>query len=216
MNKKITLVITVLVVIILAVAIILGINRKTTNTGLPADNNENKNNQVDIGDEFVSKLQQYLEILGNNYYIKYSGKFKNNSGEKISAIVEYTKSDSDYGLRSSELEMQLIWEGQKLYSISNKYKMIVEMGRDSIDISEYNLVSDIGQIYVKSYIEKIGNIEYDVEEYLFNEKNIRYYFIGNDIKIIRYDGEDIKVIRLEKNTNAELLKKPTDYDYAIV
>jgi len=89
------------------------------------------------------------------------------------------------------------------------------MGKQSFDISEYNLVSDINQIYVNTYKEKLNNAEHTVEEYLFNGKVLKYYFKDNDIKLIKYDSQDIKVIRLEKNTNDELFVKPEGYAYAI-
>ena len=105
---------------------------------------------------------------------------------------------------------------KKLFSISYRYKMMIQMDRNHFDISEYNLASDINQIFVDSYKEKVNNIEYDVEEYLFKNKVLKYYFKDTVIKLIRYDGQDIKVIRLEKITNKEMLKKPEGYKIAIV
>ena len=59
------------------------------------------------------------------------------------------------------------------------------------------------------------HMEYDVEEYLFNGKSLKYYFKDSGVKLIRYNGQDIKVIRLEKNTNKEMLIKPEGYKVAI-
>lgn len=178
----------------------------------------NNNEEPDNGDDMINpnvkvtgNLQDYINALTDNYYIKYSGKFRNNSGELVSAVVEYTKDGKNFALRSSELNMHMMCEQEKLYSISYDYKMIITMSKQSFDISEYNLVSDINQIFVKSYKESINSTEYDVEEYLFNGKTLKYYFKDSDIKLIRYDGGDIKIIRLEKKTNSELLVKPDGY-----
>ena len=210
MNKKklLIIIISVLVIVAITIAVILIIkNSKKTidnpNLTIPSAN-------------VTGNLEKYIENLSDNYYIKYSGKFKNNSGELVNAIVEYTKDGENFALRSSELDMHMICEKDKLYSISYRYKMMVLMGRNLFNISEYNLVSDINQIFVNGYKEKVNNTEYDVEEYKFNGKVLKYYFKDSSIKLIRYDGQDIKVIRLEKNTNQEMLIKPEGYKITIV
>ena len=176
------------------------------------NNGEHEDTNVVVPNiKVTGKLDEYIKNLTDNYYIKYSGKFS----ELVDAIIEYTKDGNNYGLRSSELDMHLICQGSKLYSVSSKYKLIVEMGRDSFKISEYNLASDIGQTFVKSYQENINSTIYDVQEYTYNGKNLKYYFKDSDIKLIRYDGQDIRIIRLENKTNTELLVKPEGYTYAI-
>lgn len=170
---------------------------------------------VDNNIKVTNKLEEYIANLTDNYYIKYSGKFKNNSGELVNAIIEYTKAGDKFAFRSNEINMHLICENETLYSISHSYRLIISMHKKSIDTSEYNLASDIGQMFVKSYKEIIGNTEYDVEEYLYNGNVLKYYFKDNDIKLIRYNGQDIRIVRLEKQTNAELLVKPSGYSYGI-
>lgn len=209
MNKKKLLIIIIGILVVTAIGITIVLITK---------NNQPMEEPIVINPnvKVAGKLKDYIINLSDNYYIKYSGKFKNNSDELVDAIVEYTKDGENFALRSSELDMHMICEKDKLYSISYRYKMMIVMGRRTFDISEYNLVSDINQIYVDSYKEKIKSTEYDVEEYLFNDKVLKYYFKGSDIKLIRYDNQDIKVIRLEKNTNKEMLKKPEGYKIAIV
>lgn len=206
MSKKKILIVIILVLIIIGL-LIGGI--------LIVKNLRASNPQGDVGGppsiKVTGKLAEYVKALSDNYYIKYSGKFKNNSGEFVDTIVEYTKQGQDYALRSSDIDMHMIYVNKKLYSISNKYKMIVEMQKESFDISEYNLASDIGQVYVKTYEEDINNTRYEVEEYMYNGKKLKYYFKENDLKIIKYNNQEIKIIRLENKTNTELLVNPSGY-----
>ncbi len=209
MNKKKLIIgmIAVFVMIAITITIVLIVKNDKQEIDVPVIPNPNV--------KVTGNLKEYIGNLTENYYIKYSGKFKDNSGELVDAIVEYTRDGESFALRSSELDIHMICEKEKLYSISYRYKMMIQMGRQSFDISEYNLVSDINQIFVNSYKEKVNNMDYDVEEYLFNGKGLKYYFKDSDIKLIRYDGQDIRVIRLEKTTNNEMLKKPEGYKVAI-
>jgi len=209
MNKSKVIIGIICVLVVLAITVTVVLIKKNNNQSIDETVKVNPNVKV------TGNLKDYIANLPENYYIKYSGKFKNNSGEFVNAIVEYTKNKENFALRSSELGMHMICEQDKLYSISSRYKIIMLMGKQSFDISEYNLVSDINQIYVNTYKEKLNNAEHTVEEYLFNGKVLKYYFKDNDIKLIKYDSQDIKVIRLEKNTNDELFVKPEGYAYAI-
>ena len=198
----------IFIVVIISIAIVVGAVVLVTDNDNPhvSDNTNNIIPTVTKG-----KLQSYIANLTNNYYIKYHGKFRNNSGELVNAVVEYTKDGQNYGFRSTELDMNIVGDSKKIYSISHKYQLIVSMDNKKLDTREYNLASDIGQAFVKSYIESVGSTQYDVEEYLFIGKTVKYYFKDNDIKLIRYDGQDIQIIRLEKQTNSELLVKPDWY-----
>lgn len=206
-KKKLVIVIISILVLIAIIITVVFIVKNNSSTNEPIVINPNV--------KVTGNLKDYIANMSENYYIKYSGKFKNNSGELVNAIVEYTKDGENYALRSSELDMHVICEKDKLYSISYRYKIMMVMGRQSLDISEYNLVSDINQIFINGYKEKVNNTEYDVEEYLFNSKVLKYYFKDSDIKLIRYDGQDIKVIRLEKNSNKEMLVKPEGYKFVM-
>ena len=206
MSKKKILIFSMLVLIIIALLIGGILILKSL-----SDNNPQGDVDGTPSIKVTGKLAEYVKYLSDNYYIKYSGKFKNNSGDFVETVVEYTKQGQDYALRSSDIDLHMIYTNKKLYSISNKYKMIVEMQKESFDISEYNLASDIGQVYVKTYEEVVNNTKYEVEEYMYNGKTLKYYFKEKDVKIIKYDGKEIKIIRLENNTNTELLIKPTGY-----
>ena len=209
-NKKTILIIGIILVVTVITLVILAIILK------PNNNQGENNNPIQYIPQGERKLDNYTKSLTDNYYIKYSGKFKDNSGEYIDAIVEYTKDSKNYGLRSEELDMHIICQDERLYTISSKYKLIVEIGKESFKINEYNFVSNIGQEYINAYQENINSITYDVEEYRYNGKMLKYYFSGEDIKLINYDNKEIRVIRVEQKTNKELLAKPNGYKYAIV
>lgn len=212
MKKRTRLVIIVLVILII-IALIIGIVIKSINKKGANENAEN--NTIDYEVKDTGKLEEYIKNMGNNYYIKYSGKFKDNNGNYVQTVIEYTKDQDNFALRSSDLNMHIICEKERLYTISSRYKLIVEIGKDSFNTDEYNLASDIGQVFVKAEREKVSGTEYDVEEYLYNGKNIRYYFKEGNLRFIRYDGQEIRIIRLEKESNKELLTKPSGYKYAI-
>lgn len=209
-NKKILIAVTIALVLIIAVVVTIVVITKSNSNGELVNNGGN-NNEVTQNVKVTGKLKEYITSLTNNYYIKYSGNFKNNAGETTNAIVEYTKKGEDYALRASALDIQLICEENTLYSISHTYKMIVKMSKYSFDITEYNLASDFDQTFVKSYKETRNATEYDVEEYTFNGNSIKYYFKDADLKYIKYNTQEISVIRLEKNTNTELFVKPNGY-----
>ena len=199
-----------LIILITAIVLIAAI----TTTIIIITNKEDEvvdNVLIDHSVKVTGKLQNYIAKMGENYYIKYSGTFKDITDKLVKGIVEYTKSGENYGLRSTELDMYLICEGDTLYSISHRYKMMVDMSRDSFNISTYNFASNIGQVYVDTYKEKIDNVECEVEEYQYNGKELKYYFIEDNIRLIKYDGQEIRIIRLENKANQELLTKPTGY-----
>lgn len=207
--KKKKLLIALIIILVITIAIVTVVIVKNINSDEPSNNNV-----INHSIKVTGKLQSYIANMGDNYYIKYSGKFRDDTDNLVQSIVEYTKSGEDFALRSTEMNMYLICEKDTISTISHRYKMIVDMPKTSFNISEYNLVSNIGQVYVDTYKEKIENTEYDVEEYLYNGKTLKYYFKEEDIRLIRYDGEDIKIIRLETKANTELLTKPTGYTNA--
>lgn len=210
-KKKLLIIISGVILIILIAGVTIWFLTKNKSSEPIGENNIN----IDYTVKDPGKLKQYIANLTDNYYIKYSGNFRNNVGEYIKAVIEYTKDGENFAFRSSEINMYLICEKETLYSISHRYKIIIALAKNSIDTSEYNLASDIGQTFINAYKESIGSTEYDVEEYLYSGNPIKYYFKDNDIKLIKYNGQDIRIIRLEKQTNDDLFVKPSDYSFAI-
>lgn len=205
MNKKKTLIIFITLIFVIS-AIITTVIVITNGDDEVVDNN-----LLDHSVKVTGKLQQYIANMGENYYIKYSGTFKDVTEKQVKGIVEYTKSGESFALRSTELDMYLICEKDTLYSISHRYKLMINMSKESFNINEYNLVSNIGQVFVNTYKEQIDNTEHDVEEYQYNGKQLKYYFKEDNIRLIKYDGQEIRIIRFENKSNLELLTKPTGY-----
>lgn len=213
MKKKKLVIILIITIVLIAICIglvVLWSKAENVNTG--TNNNESqKVQQVKV----TGKLKEYIEGLNENYYIKYSGKFKDEKSTLKQAIVEYTLKGSDFAIRSTEINLQMVCMNDVLSSISNRYKIVVEMSRNSFDTTEYNLASDFGQTFVKSSKEKLNKIEYDVEEYKHFDNTIKYYFLEDNLKFIMYNEEQIKILRLEYKTNNEMFVIPSDYEKVI-
>lgn len=210
-RKLVSIFVIILVLLIAIVSVVVIVNSMKNNQN---NNTGVNNNEAGQNANLSSKMSEYMNSLTDNYYIKYSGSFKNNYGEVVNTVIEYTKAGKNYALKATDLDMHIICENDTLYSISHIYQMIVSMNKESVDIREYNLVSNIGQNFVKEYKEVVNNIEYDVEEYDFKGNIIKYYFYANDIKLIKYNLNEIKIIRVEKNTNNNLFVKPQGYTNA--
>lgn len=213
MKKKKLVIILIVTIVLIAICIgLVMIFNKKQNTNVGTNNNESQNvQQVKV----TGKLKEYIERLNENYYIKYSGKFKDEKSTLKQAIVEYTLKGSDFAIRSTEINLQMVCMNDVLSSISNRYKIVVEMSRNSFDTTEYNLASDFGQTFVKSSKEKLNEIEYDVEEYKHFDNNIKYYFLEDNLKFIMYNEEQIKILRLEYKTNNEMFTIPSNYEKLI-
>lgn len=205
MKKKKYIIVFGIIILLITIIIIALITIKTENNG------SGNNNETNYNVKITGKLKEYVNQLTNNYYIKYSGKFNNTEGKKVNAVVEYTRDGDNFAIRSIELDTYVVSKKDDLYSISHNYKLIMKMNKHNFNTNEYNLASDIGQIFVKTYTESVNNTNYYVEEYMYNGKVLKYYFKDNDVKLIKYDGEDIMIIRLEKKTNMELLTIPQGY-----
>ena len=205
-RKGVIIAIIVVLIVAVGVGIAIFLVNKNNNTDEPTKtNNYGKITNIE------GKIKEYLSGLGNNYAIKYSGKFEDNSGERITALVEYTKDMDNYAIKSNELDLYIVYEEGKARSISNRYKMVAKIPASGIDITKYNYVSDFGQEYVRTYDEEIEDKYYQVEEYKKDEDVIKYYFLDSEIKIIKYNDETIRVIRVEKKTNRELFEVPNGY-----
>lgn len=202
-NKIMKIIIIILIIIILGGGVFFVVkNLPDDNVDIYKEENETK---------ITGLLKDYINSLNDNYYIKYSGKFHDNNSKLVQAVIEYTKEGEDFGIKSIELDMHLIGDNKKMYTISDKYKLMVELPIDTLNINEYNIISDFGQEYVKTYEEKLNKIKYTVEEYLYNGKQVKYYFKDKELKVITYDGQEISVIRVELKAKIELLEKPDGY-----
>lgn len=213
MKKKKLIIILIVTIVLIAICIgLVVLFNKGENLNTGVNNNDTPNvQQVQV----TGKLKKYIESLGNNYYIKYYGKFKNVKEELQQAVVEYTLKNNDFAMRSQEIDMRIVCTGDVLSTISDRYKIIVDISKNSFDTTEYNLASDFGQTFVKSAKEKLNKIEYDVEEYKYYDNNIKYYFLEDNLKFIMYNEEQIKILRLEYKTNSEMFTIPGNYEKLI-
>ena len=213
MNKRKLKIVCIIAVGVAILGLIVFFIIKKINS-VPTNNNiTNEVNQSNV--EVTGKLLNYIDKLKDNYYIKYSGSFKDNSGEYKQAIVEYTKLNDKFAIKSAELDMNVVYDGKNINSVSDKYNIIVKMVQTAFNLNEYHLVQNIGQTYVKSYKDYISGKLYDVEEYKLYDNTYKYYFKENDLKMIEYNGKTIKILRVENDTNAEMLVLPEGYKIMI-
>ena len=203
MKKKIIICLAILILVIIVLLLVFL---------LPKGNigQEGKtNNETSIN--VTGKLEQMIKKLNNNYTIKYSGDFLNEDNKVINAIVEFTRFNENFAIKSDSLGLHFVCENGKLKSVSTRYKMIVVMPESAINTELYNPLDDFGQTFNKSYVEQIDDKEYEIEEYTYNNTTYKYYFLNDEIKIIKYNDLTIKVIRIQYGVNRELFNLPTNY-----
>ena len=162
--------------------------------------------------KITGKLKTYIEMLGDNYYIRYSGNFYDQTDTLVKAIIDYTKKGSDFAIKSTELNVRVVYNKQVAYTMSDRYKLIATVPVSSIDIKDYNLASDIGQEFVKQNRETINGQTYDIEEYVYNNNVLKYYFDKSELKIIKFNDNEIRIMRYQKKVNNDLFEIPNDYE----
>lgn len=205
--------IKIIIVILAIVCVITLLSVIVYNTFIKKNNTDNlntsKKNISTIG--ITGKLKETITNLGKNYTIKYYGFFPNNENKKEKAVVEYTKSDDSYALLSNDIDIHIVYKNNILKSISKKLKMVFNMPESAIDIYTYNLIGNYSQQYIETFDEKISDKQYYVEEYKIGENIIKYYFLDDEVKYVRYNDELISIIRIEKTVNNELFDIPSNY-----
>ena len=204
LSKKRVLIIIVSIILIGVVSAVIFLIPKGNNYEVEI---QNKKANVKV----TGKLEKVLNNLNDNYTIKFSGIFLNEQEEVVNSIVEFTKYKDNFAIKSDELGIYFVCENDKVKSISTRYKMIAIMPKSAIDVTMYNPVQDFGQRFNKESKDNIDGKEYEVEEYIYNDIVIKYYFFNDDIKIIKYNERVIKVIRIENVVNKDLFNVPTSY-----
>lgn len=211
MNKKRLIIIVTILLVAIIIGVVVYFVTKGNDTNINNPSNEEKP-QLQV----TGKLLNYLGSLTDNYYIKYSGKFVDDLGGYKEATVEFTKSKEKFAVKSAELNMNIVYDGEKINGISSRYNRVVQMSKSSFNLNKYHLAADIGQTYIKSYEEKLDGMNYDVEEYSYYQDSLKYYFKDDVLKIIKYNDMTIKVIRMEKITEQSMLKIPDNYEIVIM
>lgn len=211
MNKK----------IILIAGIILFIALISVGIFIVVKNKKDKENEIgSISFPFPqeyeeTKLSEYIQKLGDNYSIKYSGTFKNNEGKDIKTVIEYTKDKENFAIKSSDLDLHVVCADGVVNSVSNRWKAIIEMPERSFDSYRYNLILNAGQTYLRHFATKENKITYYVEEYKYKEDVVQYYFLEDTVKFVKVNDNKIDIIRVENVTNKDLFTLPKGYAKAI-
>lgn len=207
MNKKKFIIVILAIALVVVLAVII-VHYTKNNQNLIDSKKEN----IVSGE---SRLKNYIASLKENYYIYYTGEFKDINGIYKKASIYFSKSGKNYAIKSDDLSLHVVLKENKLYNISHTYKMVIVMNKDSLNLAGYNLISLDGKEYVKSKQEKIEKTLYYVEEYKTNEENISYYFAGDSLKKIQIqrDGKEQNVLfTVENTTRQDLFVINEDYE----
>lgn len=167
-------------------------------------------------------LGKYVNILSGNYYIRYSGKFKNLSGDEQQATVEVSKKDKSIAMNSSELGIGFIDNGEVSYSISHRSKTVIKISNSNQlekDVDDYIFIKNVENFeneYLGSGEEKIDGVKYEYEDYKESENAIlRYYFLRGELKYIKLSKNDnetiVQVIDINNKSKENLFKVPSGY-----
>lgn len=213
LNKKrriIVIAFGILVVLAVVLAIILWPEK-------PVENKEPVDKQPVVLRNVSGKLAKYITNLGEEYYIKYTGKYgkKNLNTTLVDATIEFTRKKEKTAIYSEDVNMHVVIDGEDSTNMLHKQKMILKSKLPvRFSTEPYNLISDFGQIYVKDQETTIDGVKYIYQEYKYQNSIIRYYFIEDELSYIRIiaNNEDRKInIRIEKKSKDELFKIPTNY-----
>lgn len=213
-NRKTIIMIVVIAIVILAIAI-------STIFVLNYLKNKDKDTVIIDGTDTLKnvtgRLADYINNLGNNYYIRYMGQFGTSSlnQDLVDATVEFSKRGAETAIYSETLKMNVITDGIYAYNILTSREMIIRVDLPiKYNTEAYNLISDFGQIYVADVSTKVAGVDYIYQEYKYGESKIRYYFVGTELRYIRVlEGEtDRKInIRVDRHTKEELFNMPKNY-----
>lgn len=204
MNKKKWIItgsiVLAIILVILTVVIIVSKNKNET-TNVPEDNYVRSEN----------RLLKYIDSLGDNYYIYYSGEFENTSSDTVKASIYYSFDNGSFAMKSEELNIHIVFKENKLYNISHIYGLIVVMDKEAVDISKYNLIST----EKKDFVRESSEDNYIVEEYFMKDTTVKYYFEENTLKKIKVGKEGVfKDISftVEKNTRQDIFVIDDSYE----
>lgn len=211
-KRKLIVIGASLILIILAIVLVIALWPDNSNTKEPVPNTSIVFRNVN------GKLASYIISLGNEYYIKYTGKFGKSdfNTSLVDATVEFTAKNDKNAIYSNEINMHVVIKGEDTYNILNKQKMLFKSKLPlRFSTEPYNLISDFGQIYVKDDETKIDGVKYVYQEYTYDKSVIRYYFAGEQLSHIRIisDGQERKInIRVDKKAKEELFNIPSNYN----
>jgi len=222
---KIAILACVAIVIILIIVLMINIqgNNNKNNT-IISNNIENIIEQTPIVTS--RKINNYIDILKDKYYMKYVTKTEDEDGNIVDLNVEFALSGDNIYMNYPELFTTILVTKDASYYILHDSKITQKYPIDSEGQKQYyTLQRNVNQAYfeqnfVGTGTQEIEGIEYYYEEYKSGDDKIRYYFDENDKlvyieNISDSESEIDKIIEIREFDDLSIFELPegyTEYD----
>ena len=157
----------------------------------------------------------FKDFNPNNYYVELWD--RNNNKNDDTKIIMARDDDEYYYEIDGSSKMINIWKDGKLYTIDPQMKNYNVAESPVTDYSIGVLPNDMASLRISGYEtgeEKVYGKNYIYEKYTYDNEETTYYFDGDDLVYIRYEGIQRKVFfkyNLMDESDASLFKIPDDY-----
>lgn len=157
----------------------------------------------------------FKDFNPNNYYVELWD--RNNNKNDDTKIIMARDDDEYYYEIDGSSKMINIWKDGKLYTIDPQMKNYNVAESPVTDYSIGVLPNDMASLRISGYEtgeEKVYGKNYIYEKYTYDNEETTYYFDGDDLVYIRYEGIQRKVFfkyNLMDEPDASLFKIPDDY-----
>ena len=152
----------------------------------------------------------------NNYYVELWDR-NNHKNDDTKIIMARSDSKYYYEINGSS-QMVNIWKDGKMYTIDPQMKNYNVVDSPVTDYAFGVLPNDMTTLKVSGYEtgeEKVYGKNYIYEKYTHDNGETTYYFDGDDLVYIRYNGSEKNVFfkynLMKDNENLELFEVPDDY-----
>lgn len=157
----------------------------------------------------------FKDFNPNNYYVELWD--RNNNKNDDTKIIMARDDDEYYYEIDGSSKMINIWKDGKLYTIDPQMKNYNVAESPVTDYSIGVLPNDMASLRISGYEtgeQKVYGKNYIYEKYTYDNEETTYYFDGDDLVYIRYEGIQRKVFfkyNLMDEPDTSLFKIPDDY-----
>ena len=228
MSKQIKMLLGVaIVLIIVIVLLVIVFNKNEKDNNLQGEENnilQNNTTNQQGNSNVAKKLEKYIGISTDSYYMKYKTKTEDANGNSITATIELGAKDGNLAMNSEEMNIGMVKKGDTIYYVMHEQKSIVkyplteELQKQFADYDVVGNKEEIDESYVGSGKEEVDGAEYYYEEYASKDQEgakTKYYFDGDELKYLKTivdDKEEImEIIEFSDNVKDSLFELPSDY-----
>ena len=158
----------------------------------------------------------FKDLDPNNYYLELWD--RNNSKNDDTKIIMARKGDEYYYEMDGVINVINIWKDGYVYNIDGQMKNYNKQESAVKDYSHGILPNDIKGLRTKGYEtgeEKIYGKKYIYEKYVYDNEQSTYYFSGDDLVYIKYQGIQITLFYrfnlMQGKADDDLFKVPDGY-----